>query len=62
MTLIRSDGGCWLFSLLLCVNVTVITTVDGDEKGLHDDSKLNTRYRDTGLDKMHGVPEGITHQ
>lgn len=36
--------------------------VDGDEKGLHDDSKLNTRYRDTGLDKMHGVPEGITHQ
>lgn len=41
---------------------TVITTVDGDEKGLLDDSKLNTGYRDTGADKMQGVPGGITNQ
>lgn len=39
-----------------------ITTGDGDEKGLLDDSKLNTRYKDTGADKKQGVPEGITRQ
>lgn len=41
---------------------TVITTVDGDEKGLLDDSKLNTRCRDTDPDKREGEPEGITLQ
>lgn len=33
---------------------TVITSVDGDEKGLLDDSNLNTRYRDTDPDKKAG--------
>lgn len=36
----------------------MITTVDGDEKGLVDDSGFNTRYRDTGADKKRGVPKG----
>ena len=62
MTLIRSVGSCWLFHWCSVLIGTVITTVDGDEKGLLDDSKLNTRYRDTGPDKRQGAPEGITHQ
>lgn len=49
MTLIRSVGGSWrLFTGASVLIGTVITAVDGDEKGLLDDSKLNTRYRDTG--------------
>lgn len=39
-----------------------ITTGDGDEKRLLDDSELNTRYKDTGTDKKQGLPKGITHQ
>lgn len=55
MTLIRSVGGSWrLFTGVSVLIGTVITAVDGDEKGLLDDSKLNTRYRDTGPDKRLG--------
>lgn len=64
MTLIGSVRSCWLFLKNWgCVLAgREITTRDGDEKRLLDDSKLNTRYKDTGSDKKQGVPEGITHQ
>lgn len=67
LTLIGSVRSCWhLFIFFLnwgCVLTgREITTGDGDEKGLLDDSELNTRYKDTGSDKKQGVPEGITHQ
>lgn len=62
MTLIGSVGSCcFSFFFPQCCFVvigTMITTVDGDEKGLVDDSGFNTRCRDTGADKERAVPKG----
>lgn len=57
MTLIRSLGSCFFHCCSLLMG-TLITTVGGYEKGLLDDSKLNTRYRDKGSDKKPGSARG----
>lgn len=57
MTLIRSLGSCSFHWCSLLIG-TLITTMAGYEKGLLDESKLNTRYRDKSSDKMPRIAWG----